>query len=292
MNSIWAGSIDGAFFDMDKFDMHRTLQVATYEANKKDSNKAYYVLGVDVGRFGCTTEVVVMKVTPSTTGVNNKQIVNIFTYDAEHFGEQSIHIKRLYHKYKCRIVVVDGNGLGSGLVDWLVMDQEDPDTGESLGAMGVYNDPEGIYKKFLSNSVYPIPNSLYVMKANVSINSELYSYCQTQLSAGKLQFLIDENAAKAKLNDPNIAKGKNWSRNKKAEYLRPYVLTSVLREQMSNLIEDSEGANVRLKQSNRTIKKDKVSALIYALWWTMNEERRGSKKRFGDMSKLMLFSKH
>lgn len=111
MNSIWAGSIDGAFFDMDKFDMHRTLQVATYEANKKDSNKAYYVLGVDVGRFGCTTEVVVMKVTPSTTGVNNKQIVNIFTYDAEHFGEQSIHIKRLYHKYKCRIVVVDGNGL-------------------------------------------------------------------------------------------------------------------------------------------------------------------------------------
>ena len=51
-NSIWAGSIDGAFFDMDKFDMHRTLQVATYEANRKDSNKAYYVLGVDVGRFG------------------------------------------------------------------------------------------------------------------------------------------------------------------------------------------------------------------------------------------------
>ena len=62
-----------------------------------------------------------MKVTPSTTGVNNKQIVNIFTYDAEHFGEQSIHIKRLYHKYKCRIAVVDGNGIGSGLVDWLVM---------------------------------------------------------------------------------------------------------------------------------------------------------------------------
>ena len=104
-----------------------------------------------------------MKVTPSTTGVNNKQIVNIFTYDAEHFGEQSIHIKRLYHKYKCRIVVVDGNGLGSGLVDWLVMDQDDPDTGESLGAMGVYNDQDGIYKKFLSNSVYPIPNSLYVI---------------------------------------------------------------------------------------------------------------------------------
>lgn len=110
-NSIWAGSVEGAFFDPEKFDKYRDIQLAEYEASKKSSDKAYYVLGVDVGRVGCTSEVIVMKVTPAPTGVPIKQIVNIFTYEAEHFGLQSIEIKRLFHKYKCKIAVVDGNGL-------------------------------------------------------------------------------------------------------------------------------------------------------------------------------------
>lgn len=51
MNSMWAGSVEGAFFDPDKFDKHRDIQLAEYEASKR-SDKAYYVLGVDVGRVG------------------------------------------------------------------------------------------------------------------------------------------------------------------------------------------------------------------------------------------------
>ena len=142
-----------------------------------------------------------MKVTPAPTGVSQKHIVNLYSYEAEHFGEQSINIKRLFHKYKCRIAVIDANGLGAGLVDWLIVDQDDPDTGEPLGAFGVYNDDDGNYKKFLNNSVYPFPNSIYLMKANAAINTELYSYCQTQMGGGKIRFLIDENTAKNKLSN-------------------------------------------------------------------------------------------
>lgn len=230
-----------------------------------------------------------MKVTPAPTGVSQKHVVNLFTYDAEHFGEQSIHIKRLYHKYKCRIAVIDANGLGAGLVDWLVIDQDDPDTGEPLGALGVYNDDEGTYKKFLNNAAYPFPNSLYLMKANATINTELYSYCQTQMGSGKIRFLIDENTAKNKLMAQ--AQSKKMSRSKRAAYLQPYVLTSILEDQMANLVQENEGMNIILKQNNRTIKKDKVSALIYALSWPKMIEEKGGRKRRGDLSKLMLFSR-
>ena len=286
-NSIWAGSVEGAFFDPDKFDKHRDIQLAEYEASKR-SDKAYYVLGVDVGRVGCTTEVVVMKVTPAPTGVPQKQIVNIFTYEAEHFGLQAIEIKRLFRKYKCKIAVVDGNGLGAGLVDFLVIDQDDPDSGEPLGALGVYNDEDGTYKKFLNSAAYPMPNSLYIMKANAKINSELYAYCQSQMSSGKLHFLIDENTAKNKL--MGQSQSKRMSAAKRAEYLQPYVLTSVLKSQMMNLIEENEGMNIILKQNNRTIKKDKFSALIYALSWPKSIEEKGGRKRRGDLTKLMLFT--
>ena len=231
-----------------------------------------------------------MKVTPAPTGVPQKHIVNIFSYEAEHFGEQSVHIKRLFHKYKCKIAVIDANGLGAGLVDWLVVDQNDPDSGEALGAFGVYNDDDGLYKRFLNNAEYPMPNAIYLMKANAAINTELYSYCQTQMGSGKIRFLIDDAQAKNKLESQSQTK--RMSPAKRAEYMRPYVLTSVLRDQMGNLIQENEGMNIILKQNNRTIKKDKFSALIYALSWPkMMEEKRGRKRR-GDLTKMMLFTKH
>lgn len=171
----------------------------------------------------------------------------------------------------------------------MIVDQDDPDTGEPLGAFGVYNDDDGDYKKFLNNSVYPFPNSIYLMKANATINTELYSYCQTQIGSGKIRFLIDENAAKNKL--MSQAQSKRMSKAKRAEYLRPYVLTSILGDQMANLIQENEGMNIVLKQNNRTIKKDKFSALIYALSWPKMIEEKGGRKHRGNIKDLMLFTK-
>lgn len=89
-------------------------------------------MGVDVGRFGCSTEVVIIKVYPNSSGRLLKRVVNLYSYEEEHFGLQALKLKRLFNKYKCRVAVIDGNGLGAGLVDMLTMDTTDPDTGEVL----------------------------------------------------------------------------------------------------------------------------------------------------------------
>lgn len=93
-------------------------------ASGRTSKDGYYVFGIDVGRVGCTTEVCVFKVTPQAQGTAIKTLVNLYTYDAEHFENQSINIKRLYYKYLPRRVAVDANGLGIGLVDYLIKKQE------------------------------------------------------------------------------------------------------------------------------------------------------------------------
>lgn len=51
-NSIWAGNIEGAFFNTNKFDQCRVLKIAEENYNKGIAAKGYYLLGVDVGRFG------------------------------------------------------------------------------------------------------------------------------------------------------------------------------------------------------------------------------------------------
>ena len=284
--SEWSGDAENAFFSSEAIDKYRVLLQPEYEWSGRSSKTAYYVLGVDVGRKGCTTEVCVFKVTPQSQGASLKTLVNIYTWDEEHFEDQAINIKKLFYKYKARKVVIDANGLGIGLVDFMVKSQIDPETGEALPDFGVDNDEDGMYKQFKTD-ITEI-DAMYLIKANAPINTEAHSYVQTQLSSGKIKMLIDENQAKTKL--MGTKNGQSMSPDKRADYLKPFQLTTVLREQMLNLVEENEGVNIILKQSNKGIKKDKFSAFEYGLYYIKQEEDRRKKRKKRDISKMTLFN--
>lgn len=244
-------------------------------------------MGVDVGRFGCSTEAIIIKVYPSSRSERLlKRVVNIYSFEEEHFGLQALKLKRLFNQFKCRCAVIDGNGLGAGLVDMLTMDTTDPDSGEVLYNWGVLNDDDGKYKNMQTENT--LVDAMYIMKANQTLNSEMYSYCQSEINAGRVNFLIDENVAKNKLLAQS--QGQKMSAVQRAEYLKPFTQTSILRDQMLNLVTENEGANIILKQSSRKIPKDKFSALIYGLYYCkMQDEKRGKKKK-RDISKFMFFN--
>lgn len=288
--SEWSGDAENAFFSAEKIDKHRILLQPEYEYSGRTSKNGYYVLGIDVGRKDCTTEVCVFKVTPQAQGASLKTLVNIYTWEAEHFGIQAINIKKLYYKYKAKAVVIDANGLGAGLVDFMVTDQIDPESGDILPNFGVsgatYEGWEKDYKKFKTENTEA--EAMYLIKANAPINTEAHTYTQTQLSSGKIKMLIDENQAKVKLMATKV--GQAMDSEKRAEYLRPFTLTSILREQMLNLVEENEGVNIILKQSSKGIKKDKFSAFEYGLYYIKQQEDRRSKRKKIDISDMMFFS--
>lgn len=283
--SVWSGDSENAFFSGEQIDKNRTLLQAENEYDTKSSKTSFYVLGVDVGRLGCTTEVLVFKCVETINAIK-KHLVNIYSFDAEHFEDQAINIKKLYYKYHARAVSLDGNGLGIGLVDYMVKDQIDPDTQELLPNFGIINDDDGIYKKYKT----PVTetDALYIIKANAPINTEAYSYAQTQISAGNVKFLIDEVQAKNKLLTTKV--GQTMSANQKAEYLRPYVLTTILKEEMLNLTEDNEGVNIILKQINKGIRKDKFSGFIYGLYYIKQLEQKKRRRHGGRLASMMFFS--
>ena len=63
----------------------------------------------------------------------------------------------------------------------------------------------------------------------------------------------------------------------RAEYLKPFTLTSILKEEMMNLREENEGVNIILKQAYRGIRKDKFSAFEYGLYYIKQEEDKKKK---------------
>ncbi len=288
--SEWSGDAENAFFSAEKFDKHRVLLQPEYEYSGRSSKSAYYVLGVDVGRIGCTTEVCIEKVTPQIQGSALKTLVNIYTYDAEDFEVQAINLKKLYYKYKARVIALDANGLGIGLVDFMTKSQIDPETGDELPPFGVEGgtseDAIEPYKKIKGTGVEN--DALYLIKANAPINTEAHTYVQTQLASGKIKFLIDENQAKVKLMSTKA--GQNMDNDKRAEQLKPFTLTTILREQMLNLVEENEGVNIILKQSSKGIKKDKFSAFEYGLYYIKQEEDKKKKRKKRNISEMMFFS--
>jgi len=288
--SKWSGDVENAFYSSEEFDKHRVLLQPEYEFSGRSSKNAYYVLGVDVGRTGCTTEVCVFKVTPQPQGTALKSLVNVYTYDAEHFEKQAINIKKLYYKYKARIVSIDANGLGVGLVDFMTVAQTDPESGDVLPAFGVEGgtaeDVMDQYKKVKGPDVEE--NALYLIKANAPINTEAYAYTRNQMSSGKVKFLIDEQQAKIKLMDTKV--GQNMSPDKRNEYLQPFQLTSILKAQMLNLVEETQGVNIILKQSNKGIKKDKFSAFIYGLYYIKQEEDKKKKRKGRSIADMLFYS--
>lgn len=285
--SVWTGDVENAFFSADKFDKHRVLRQPENEYSGRSSKNAFYVLGVDVGRIGCTTEVMVFKVTPQPQGSAIKTLVNLYTYEAEHFEQQAIHIKKLYYKYHCKKASIDTNGLGVGLLDFMVKAQETED-GQYLPPFGIDNDDQGVYKAYFRGVDDVEKDAIFQIKANAPINTEAYSYAQTQMSSGKIKFLIDESQAKAKLMETRT--GQNMSTDQRNEYLRPFVLTTVLREQMLNLVQDNEGVNIILKQDSRSIKKDKFSAFVYGLYYIKQQEERMRKRKKRDIGKFSFFT--
>ena len=292
--SVWSGTVADAFFNGDAFDRNRALQKPEYEHSGRSSLQSYYVLSMDVarkntGKDGCDSVITVFKVIPQNYGeVSIKSLVNLYTLTNMHFEDQAIWAKRLFYKYKARRIVIDANGLGIGLVDYMVKRQTDPLTGDEYPDFGVENDDEGYYKRFKTSDTEQ--EAMYLIKANAPINTEAHSNVQTQLTSGKLKFLIDERVAKNKL--LGTQKGKQMTPEERAEYLKPYTLTSILKEEMLNLREENEGINIILKQANRGIRKDKFSAFEYGLYYIKQVEDSKKKKRKRFNAAEWRFSSH
>lgn len=168
----------------------------------------------------------------------------------------------------------------------MIKPQIDPETGDTFPDFGIYNDDEGYYKKYKTQ--YTEHEAMYLLKANAPINTEAHTNAQSQLSSGKVKFLIDERVAKNKLLGTKL--GQNMKPEERAEYLKPFTLTSILKEEMMNLREETEGINIILKQANKGIRKDKFSAFEYGLYYIKQEEDNKKKRKKFNAKDWMFFS--
>jgi len=262
--SKWTGTSEDAFFNEDLIDKNRILTEPEFEPETSKKRKVYYVIATDVarvqGKQNADTVAIVFKMIERANGTYLKQIVNFFIFNGEHFETQSIKLKKITFKYNARMLVVDAMGLGVGLVDYLVKENINEKTGEIFPPFSVTNDSD--YDKFKTQESLPL---LYNIKATPGNTSQIHVNCLSQISSGKVKFLINKMNAKASL--LSTKKGQKLTPEEIAQHLVPFIYTSIMKEEMMNLKQKQEGKNVILERINTKMGKDKFSALEYGLWY-------------------------
>ena len=272
--SIYTGSSSDALVSDEKLQKSRVVGVAEFE-HCGDSH-VEYCLAYDVSRNegdeNALSCLVVIKMTKKDNGDYIKEVVNIFSREGEHSLLQAKFLKEKVRDFKPRILVVDANGLGVGVVDQLVLDLNDGNPPYS-----VVNDPE--YDK------YKLPDSIPILYALKSQNKETrngdminhFMQVFAKLDCGLLKSSHEgikdvEKRIRRKIKDTDEL----------SRYEIPYLLTNNLCEEISNLKYKQSGNETQVERVSRAIPKDKFSALMYGLYWIYLQERKNkesNKKR-------------
>lgn len=279
--SIWTGSSKDSWFNIERLIKSRSLLSAEWKG--KVLTEGFYEIAADIARTGYNDSCfMVIKVVPQANAWKKKVVYTENLHQID-FAEQAIRLKQLAQLYHPREIIIDGNGIGTGVVEALVSQQWDR-KGQYWAPLYVSNDPEN----------YPYPKDekdraiIYNFKANAALNNDIYSNLFIQINNGHVQLLANERIVKEKL--LATKKGQKMSYLAKEKFLLPYVMTSRLIDELNNLKLKATGVQgqIAVEQISKRINKDRVSALGYGLYrikyYEDEEFRRKKNSLFGGKS--------
>lgn len=273
--SIYTSESEDSWFNFKQLIRHRKIVNADWSAKNVKGIESFYLLSVDVGRLHDQTVVCAFKVYPSG-GKFRSVLVNIFvlgrTPETRPFSVQVRDLKEIIAQFNPKEVVIDINGLGIAVADEIIRPHWSED-GTYLPPLGFFNSDD--YRKIQPQDA---PQIVYGVKANASLNSQMYGNAYARISAGAVDFLIKEQEARRRLLATKI--GQKMPLEQKVKRLMPYEMTTKLFEEMGNLRlkRTGSGLDIVLEQINTRFPKDKFSAMIMGLWRIKELEELEAKK--------------
>lgn len=250
----WVGSADGALVDINKLMNCRTLTTPMVNYNKMDEE---FYLGVDVARSqkasNNQSSIAIGRVirNKESNRIISIEVPNIMTVsNAMNFSAQACLVKKVKKDFLAKAVIVDGNGLGAGLIDELLKESYDPVTGQYLGCwntMNTDNQPE----------TKDAEKCLFDMKAQ-HFQSKVVADFIDAVESGKLKLLEKRQDA-----DFTVKDKQNMELN-----VLPYVQTDLLFEEIANLkLKHMNNGALSVEKVVKKVDKDRFSALSYLIFY-------------------------
>lgn len=267
----WTGTTSGALVSVNKLMSCRTLEEPILKS--ENSNDEIY-LGVDVARSEKKTNnqssIAVGKVIRNNENrIIDVQLINlIHMSNTLNFTRQACIIKKTKERYNAKMVVVDENGLGVGLVDELMKENKDSKTGKTYPAWDTVNttaEPE----------TRNAEKCLFALKAQ-SDQSKIISTFINMIDSDKFHFLSARKDRDYEIITDDDIDSK----------VMPFVQQELFFQEVYNLKLKQTGKNLSIEKVASGIDKDRFSAVAYLLYYidkfegVFKEEKKEDTKSF------------
>jgi hypothetical protein len=258
MGSVWTGTSDNSLVKLEDFNDSRVI------ANPEDKavdKKSRYILAYDVaraeGNSNANSALVVIKIKDRGNGTYSKHVVNVYSMEGTIFKEQARFLKKKCNDFNAEMLIIDGNGLGIGLVDVLVTEHDENPPYE------VVNDDR--YNKYKTDQSIPM---IYMIKSQSKDDnaSDIHNLFMNWVANKQVKFIVSETNARTQYKKKN---GEEL-----ASILAPHIMTDLLQEEVMNLEYVNSGGKTKVRRISKSIQKDKFSALEYGLWYIHGLEKK------------------
>lgn len=272
--SLFYGSMEDALFDFKVVNSRRVISKALldlefYRSNNikiQDKQKGELrILSVDVALMASkkhdndASALIIHSAMPTTTHNYIDNIVHISTQEGLITEELGMLIMRYFYQYDCDYLVVDANGVGMAVVDFIMSDRYDPVYGQTYGAIDCIDNPE-ISERC---KVRGARKALYAIKANAKLNNDMAITLRAGFQNGYINLLVGDAQA-----EDELSKIKGFQKMTDIQQARcrlPYIQTTFLINELINLTHDTSNGLIKVKEKTG-MRKDRYSSLEYGYW--------------------------
>lgn len=303
MECLWWSDTDGGLYSHEDIAKNRTMQFAYYPPSiapsisdkrirppKKISGEKR-ILGVDLALMASSVKkdndaasLFLGFMQPS----NGRYVTTIpYTENIEGMraDDLAVVIRRRFSEFDCDYLAIDARGLGLPIVDLLMKEIVDPQTGEVYGALNCCNNPD-IAARCADKSA---PKAIWAILGSAQFNSECALSLREAFRQGSIRLLLSEYDC-----EDVLSLLPNWSKltvSERMDLKMPYIHTTLLENELINLEYTSKDNVVRVQEKSGA-RKDRYSALSYLNYVVKELERQLAKRPrsgIGTMHQLLQF---
>lgn len=192
----------------------------------------------------------------------NSNIVYGETFEGLTTDELGIIVMRYFYKYKCTDLVLDTNGVGLGVYDFVCKDQYDQETGDTYKALCCCNDDDMAIRCKVKDS----NKVVWSVKATSNFNNEICVLLRNGIQNGKISFLISEQDCEEEIikSYPQRAYSK-LTPTDQAYIKMPYLQTTMAEYELIKLDHEVKNGNIKVKEQ-AGMRKDRYSSIAYNYW--------------------------
>jgi hypothetical protein len=275
MECLWFGDTDGSLFKFDELTARRRLRKAfpplSFCNDKitipKLTSTGKRILSIDVALMQSTKK---KKNDASAIFINDLIQVNDTAYQSNFvYGETFEGLKtdelgmivmKYFYEYQCTDLVLDTNGIGLGVYDFITKDQICQENGKRYQAMTCINDKDMAERC----KVRDANKVVWSVKANANFNNEICVLLRNGIQNGKINFLIPEQDVDSSLKETYKGYFK-MSPTEQAKLKMSYIQTTFAVYELVKLDHEVKNGNIKVKEVEG-MRKDRYSSIAYSYW--------------------------